>query len=315
MSDTCLSCGLQLDTGDHLYHRSCKERLFLSQDIPHFPFALDELDHLAGKIVESHNAAVTGVQKKLSLHMSQEGDHKKLTFIGLWGNWILKPPVQAYPQLPENEMLTLNLAHALGIESVPHGLIQLASGEYAFITRRIDRQGNEKLPMEDLCQISQRMTEDKYRGSLEQAGKLVAKYCQNRMLDVLRFYELVLFCFLSGNGDMHWKNFSLTGIPPEVRLAPAYDLLNTRLLISEKEDPEESALAINGKRRKLKLEDFHSLGVHLGLTRKQMDNVALRFSKKLDLVLSMMDRSFLVPEAQGQYKDIWMERWARLFYE
>lgn len=312
MAETCRSCGLELNSGEASYHGSCRERLFLSDEVPHFPFALEELDHLAGKIVESHNAAVTGVQKKLSLHISQEGDHKKLTFIGLWGNWILKPPVHAYYQLPENELLTLNLARALGIQTVPHGLIPLASGEFAFITRRIDRQGKLKIPMEDLCQISLRMTEDKYRGSLEQAGKLVGMYCRNRMLDVLRFYELVLFCFLSGNGDMHWKNFSLLGSFPQVSLAPAYDLLNTRLLISEKEDPDESALAINGKRRKLKLQDFHSLGQHLGLTAKQMDNIFLGFSKKLDLVYTMIDQSFLGQEGRAQYKAIWQNRWSRL---
>ncbi|MDA3851851.1 MAG: HipA domain-containing protein [Spirochaetaceae bacterium] len=308
----CLSCGTPLKTGQQDYHPSCCKWLFQSKEPPEFPFALDELDHLAGQIIKKHSAAVTGVQKKLSLHISQHEQVKKLTFVGLWGNWILKPPVPAYHQLPENEQLSLNLADALGISTVPHGLIRLASGELAYITRRVDRRGKEKIPMEDMCQLSQSMTEQKYRGSLEQVGKLVFRYCQNPLFDVLRFYELVLFCFLTGNGDMHLKNFSLIGSPGQISLAPAYDLLNTRLLIPEREDPEESALAINGKRRKLKLQDFHSLGINLGLTKKQLDNVEKRFVQKKQDLHQRVQWSFLDESSKTDYCELVEQRWKRL---
>lgn len=135
------------------------------------------------------------------------------------------------------------------------GLINLDDGQRSYITRRMDRQNGWKLHMEDMCQLTDRVTEQKYRGSMEQVGKAVLKYCTNPVFDALRLFELALFCFLTGNSDMHLKNFSLLYTPGgEVNLSPAYDLLPTTLLLPE--DTEESALTINGKKKKLNLNDF-----------------------------------------------------------
>jgi serine/threonine-protein kinase HipA len=124
----------------------------------------------------------------------------------------------------------------------------------------MDRVGVHKLAMEDMCQLTDRMTEEKYRGSLEAVGKKILQHCSHPGLDALRFFEVNLFSFLTGNSDMHLKNFSLIRSQDgEIRFSPAYDLLPTVLLLPE--DTEESALTMhgcpatikNGSRRQLEM--------------------------------------------------------------
>lgn len=101
------------------------------------------------------------------------------------------------------------LAEVFGIKTVPHALIRFKSGELAYISKRIDRVRSGKLHMEDMCQLQERLTEDKYRGSVEQVGKTLKKYSSNPGYDIQRLFEVVLFSFLTGNADMHLKNYSL----------------------------------------------------------------------------------------------------------
>jgi len=306
----CLICaGSEPNRGE--YHQTCSESFFKNPEPPVMPYALKDLDDLASRIISS-STTITGVQKKLSLALHTEGQHHRLTFIGLWGNYILKSPVEAYPCLPENEYLTMRLADIAGIQTVPHALIRLKSGELAYLTRRIDRTQGGKLPMEDMAQLTERMTEEKYRGSVEQVGKIVLKHCRNRLFDALRLYELVLFSFITGNGDMHLKNYSLITQPEGIFLSPAYDLLNTRLVISEDEDRDESALSINGKRRKITLDDFHKFADHLELTRKQTDNVLKRILKNRIMMEECIRESFLPQVLRHNYHEIVETRLDRL---
>lgn len=293
-------------------HRKCSLALFGEPKVPDLPYELNDLDSLASQIIKTRST-LTGVQKKLSLHLSRESERMRLTFVGLWGEYILKAPVEHYRELPENELLTMKLAELLKIQTVQNGLIRLKSGEPAYITRRIDRKNNEKIPMEDFCQLLEKMTEDKYRGSVEQIGKILIKYCTNTMYDALRFFEIVLFSFISGNSDMHLKNYSLIGYPGAISLAPAYDLINTRVVISEQEDPDESALSINGKRRRLKRNDFLQFGRSLKLTEKQMGNVLVSFSNKKTDMDDLITHSFLSPEGKESYSRIFNSRWKRIY--
>ena len=135
----CLLCYKPIEDGSDNYHTKCSKRFFEKSKPPELPYRLDELKALAKKIVRS-SITVPGVQAKLSLHLAKKGSEaNRLTLVGLWGNYILKPPVDRYPQMPENEDLTMHLARFFKIETVPHGLIPLKSGELAYITRRIDR--------------------------------------------------------------------------------------------------------------------------------------------------------------------------------
>ncbi len=123
---------------------------------------------------------------------------------GLWGDYILKPPVSRYSEMPEIESLTMHLASIFGILTVSHSLIRLSSGEFAYITKRIDRENGRKIfHMEDLCQLGQRLTEHKYRSSMERTAKNIGKYSSHPLFDKLTFFNIALFSFICGNADMH----------------------------------------------------------------------------------------------------------------
>ena len=202
------------------------------------------------------------------------------------------------------------LAEAVGLETVLFGLIHLASGELAYITKRIDRDDNgNKFAMEDMCQLTGRLTEDKYKGSHEQIAKTVKQYSSNPLFDLTRFYELVLFSFLTGNGDMHLKNFSLFNDPViGWKLAPGYDLLNTRLVIPKEKDPDELALTLNGKKSNFNPESFDEFGKNIGLNTKQIQNIKESLFNKRATFLQTIETSFLSDEMKDAYIGVLEER-------
>jgi serine/threonine-protein kinase HipA len=254
------------------------------------------------------------VQAKLSLHIagySKEGTEQRFTIVGLWGGYILKPPTQRYPELPEVEDVTMHLAQLAKIKTAPHGLIRLQSGNLAYLTKRVDRTPTGKLAMEDMCQLSERLTEDKYQGSYEQIAKAILRYSATPGLDVVNFFELVLFSFITGNADMHLKNFSLLEQPPVgMVLSPAYDLINTALV--NPADEEEMALTLNGRKKKLKKQDFTTAMHTLKLGAKQQENMFNKMAKALPKWFIQIDRSFMSTELKEQYKAMVTERIKRL---
>jgi serine/threonine-protein kinase HipA len=216
-----------------------------------------------------------------------------------------------FPQLPEVEDVTMHLAHVAKIKTAPHSLIRLQSGNLAYITKRIDRTKKGKLAMEDMCQLTERLTEDKYQGSYEQIGKAILKYSVTPGLDVVNFFELVLFSFLTGNADMHLKNFSLLEQPGlGMTLSPAYDLVNTALV--NPADEEEMALTLNGRKKKLKKQDFVAAMNSLKVEEKQQANIFNKMAKALPKWQELINRSFMSNEFKEQYKTILTERMNRL---
>lgn len=298
---TCHICLQPLGVSEGLFHASCCKKLFGSSRPPVFPYAWKELNELAEKIVRQH-VTVPGVQPKLSMHLERGGSRQdsRLTLVGLEGGYILKPPVAEYPQMTELEHVTMRMARCCGIATAECGLIPLDDGQLAFITKRMDRDGGNKLHMEDMCQLTDRLTEQKYRGSMEQVGKAVLRYCDNSLFDALRLFEVAVFCFLTGNSDMHLKNFSLFyQLGGTVGLSPAYDLLPTQLLLPE--DEEESALTVNGRKKHLDRNDFMRLSESLRLTEKQASNTFDRFAANLDAVLQTLGEGFCSLEMKERY--------------
>lgn len=299
----CLICTNPVDNGEQ-YHEKCLKKLFGTKNQPVLDIKLDQLNELAKKSVHQR-VTVPGVQTKLSLEIERKTESAdKLTIVGLWGRFILKPPSNKWAELPANEHCTMMLAEAAGLETVPYGLIHLASGELAYITRRIDRddQGN-KFAMEDMCQLTGRLTEDKYKGSHEQVAKAIKKYSNNPLFDLTRFYELVLFSFITGNGDMHLKNFSLFNDPVVGwKLAPGYDLLNTRLVIPEEKDQEELALTLAGMKSNFNSETFEEFGITIGLNTKQIQNIKEGLLSKQELLHRTIEKSFLSGEMKEEYR-------------
>jgi serine/threonine-protein kinase HipA len=280
---------------------------------PELPYSEADLEPLAKEVIQMQTA-ITGVQAKLSLHLTgnnKKESLKRFTIVGLWGGYILKPPAVFYQQLPEVEDLTMHLASLAKIKTAPHSLIRLASGNLAYITKRIDRVKKVKLAMEDMCQLTERLTEDKYQGSYEQIGKTIQKYSATSGLDLVNFFEVVLFSFLTGNADMHLKNFSLIEQSSlGMVLSPAYDLVNTSLV--NPLDDEDLALNLNGKKKKIKKKDFIAAMGTLNIDEKQQQNIFAKMEKAKLKWMNQIDISFLNAEFKDQYKKIIIERFNRI---
>jgi serine/threonine-protein kinase HipA len=309
----CLFCYQPLAANEQDFHASCSKKIFGQPTPPELPYSEEDLEPLAKKVIQSQTA-VTGVQAKLSLHITgnqKEGNERRFTIVGLWGGYLLKPPTALYPQLPEVEDVTMHLAQLAKIKTAPHCLIRLQSGNLAFVTKRIDRTKNGKLAMEDMCQLTERLTEDKYHGSYEQIAKAIQRHSVTPGLDVVNFFELVLFSFLTGNADMHLKNFSLLEQPGlGMVLSPAYDLVNTALV--HPADEEEMALTLNGRKKKLTKQDFVAAMNTLKLEEKQQEMIFNKMAKAWPQWQELIDRSFMSVEFKEQYKSLLKERMNRI---
>ncbi len=264
---------------------------------------------MAYKIIRAQNT-ITGVQPKLSLEITKgekNNGHDRFTIVGLWGGYILKPPTQQYHQLPEVEDLTMHLASIAGLETVPHSLIRLTSGNLAYITKRIDREKKKKINMEDMCQLTERLTEDKYHASYEQIAKAILEYSTTPGLDVINFYEQVLFSFLTGNADMHLKNFSLINKPKTgYVLSPAYDMVATSLV--NPADKEELALTLNGRKQKIQKSDFLSAFSAAKINKKAQENIFEKFENAIPKWITCIDISFLNEKMKLMYKSLIQEK-------
>ncbi|GAB3650701.1 HipA domain-containing protein [Echinicola sediminis] len=270
------------------------------------------MDELAKKIVE-RSVAVPGVQAKLSMTLVKKAKEKsdtRLTVVGaLGGQYILKPPSDKFPEMPANEHLTMRIAETFGIRVVPSTLIRLASGELSYITKRVDRMDSgEKIHMLDMFQITEAY--DKYKGAMEKVGKALDSYSENTLLDKVFYLELALFSFITGNNDMHLKNFSMIQSSSGWGLAPAYDLLNVAIILPG--DTEELALTLEGKKRKLRREQFERLGKGLGLTDKQILATFRRMVKHRPKALEWIGKSFLSEHMKTAYKGMLEARFQQL---
>ena len=311
--ERCLYCYKGLSTEEKDFHKACSKKIFGTHKAPVLPYTRDNMTDLARKVIRSRTT-LTGVQAKLSLDIDKGGKNEpeRFTIVGLWGRYILKPQSERFAYLPELEDLTMHLAELAKMQVVPHSLIRFEDGERCYITRRIDRTGNgEKLAMEDMCQLSERLTEHKYKGSYEQIAKLILKYSTAPKLDLVNFWEQVLFSWITGNADMHLKNFSLYSRQPgEHILTPAYDMLSTALVMPE--DKEELALNLNGKKRRLKKPDFVTAMRTAELDEKVIENLFRKFLRIEDKWMKFIDTSFLPEDMQIGYKEIISEKLERL---
>jgi len=309
----CLYCydRIQDSDSDSDFHKKCSLKFFGIPSPPVLEYTIDQMPELGEKIIKEQTT-VTGVQPKLSLgirNIAQKDTPKRLTIMGIWGAYILKPPSEYYESLPELEDLTMHLAQITGIQTVPHTLIRLKSGELSYLTKRIDRKGKQKFHMEDMCQLTGKLTEAKYRGSYEQIGKAIVNYSEFPGLDIINYFEQVVFSFLTGNNDMHLKNFSLFKDPVlGYKLSPAYDMIASELVVEG--DDEELALTLNGKKKKIKKSDFEIAFRHFNIDNKALENIYRRFRKAIPEWHEFVNISFL-PEDLKNYYHIMIDKKAK----
>ena len=306
----CLYCYQELEEGQKDFHPRCARKFFGTKEVPLLEYRHEDLDRLAEQVIRAQTS-LTGVQPKLSLNLSKHEGTSRLTIAGLWGDYIFKPQTENYPQLPENEDLTMHLAQAAKISVVPHSLIRLADGRLGYITKRIDRTKNgEKIDMEDMCQLTLHPTEYKYKGSHEQIAKTIAQYSGTPKLDLTNYMQLLLFCFVTGNNDMHLKNFSLYRPSENYQLTPAYDLLN--VAIANPEDEEELALPISGRKTKLRLDDFLNAAKTMGLEENVVLHLIEGIQKALPKWRILIHNSFLSEDMKKAYEALIVSRLGRL---
>lgn len=316
----CLCCYKELKKGETGYHTACASKLFGSKEAPLLPYTRDNIDQLALEVLKS-SSSVTGVQAKISLDINRGGKNEpdRLTIVGLWGNFILKPQSPKYTSMPELEDLTMKMAEAAKIETAAHCLIRMADGELAYITRRMDRNSDgTKRSMLDMCQLSNRLTEHKYRGAYTQLADVIKTYSAAPMLDVQRFWEIVIFSWITGNSDMHCKNFSLLdkeGIG--YTLSPAYDLLAVAL--TGIDDKDELAMPLTGYGvddtqfiagfdRQSFIEAMAVSGIEANIGNKLINRLIKNQAKWVELI----DNSFLSMELKERYKIYIKERIDRI---
>ena len=300
----CLYCYQELEERQVDFHPDCARKFFGSETVPLLPYTRDNMSELARQVIRT-SASVTGVQAKMSLDVNRGGKNEpaKFTIVGLWGKYIFKPQSAKYPCLPELEDLTMKMAEAAHIRTARHTLIRLADGELGYMTLRMDRgKKGEKISMLDMCQLTNRLTEHKYYGTYQQLAETIKKYSSAPMLDVQRFWELVLFSWMTGNSDMHCKNFSLidTG-NGEYVLSPAYDLL--AVLLADPADTEEMAMSFSvggdksGFNRNTFMTAFAESGISVAVAEKMIKRMITHIPKWKELI----SLSFLPEKMKNNY--------------
>jgi len=307
----CLFCYKELNEGEKDFHARCARKFFGTSTAPVMEYTQSDMDRLGEQIIRSQTT-LTGVQPKLSLNLQKHEGSQRLTIVGLWGTYIFKPQTSNFAELPENEDLTMHLAEVAGLKTAQHSLIRLADDSLGYLTRRMDRDAKGyKLPMEDFCQLTERQTEYKYRSSYEQVAKAIERYSTVPQLDVINFYEEVIFCWLTGNNDMHLKNFSLLSLSEgRYELSPAYDLLNAAIINSA--DTEELALTLNGKKKRIIRKDFVEAASKAGISEKIIDGLFAHFEQCWPAWESKINESFLSDEMKEQYKSLVLSRMKRI---
>ena len=295
------------------FHPTCSIQFFDVETPPVLSLSKEELLDMANRLT-ALSVTIPGVQPKLSLNLQADPEDPKksrLTIVGLWGQYILKPQSDHYQSLPENEDLTMHLAELAGIKTASHTLLRTTSGQLAYITKRFDRVKGKKIPVEDFCQLMEVPStgRSKYdNGTMEQVGKTLAKYSSVPGLDIITFFDISVFSFLIGNSDLHLKNVSMIKTEDnQYRLSPAYDLISSNLVMG-KYDLEQMALHLNGKKNKIRRKDFIALAENLKMASTMREKIFSKYGSLINEFGLRIQNSFLSDDLKEQYIHLIRER-------
>ncbi|MEJ2728040.1 MAG: HipA domain-containing protein [Deltaproteobacteria bacterium] len=269
-----------------------------------FPFSAEE--QVREALSRAAKMSIQGVQPKLSVRLNAKKEIFEIVDKG--GQYIFKPQTINYKEVPENEDVTMRLAKLIGIEVPLHGLVYSKDGTMTYFIRRFDRAGrNKKIPVEDFAQLSGKNRETKYDSSMEQVIAIIEKFCTFPAIEKLKLFNLTLFNYLIGNEDMHLKNFSVIRFDPKVELSPAYDLLNSTIILNSR---EELALSLNGKKNNLKKNDFfvYLAKKRLELTQISIDQTKSRIINALPRWIDLIRKCFLSDTMKMNYIGLLDER-------
>ncbi len=256
--------------GDALY--SAKGLNLLAKGLKNLndlPFSA--LEQRQEAVLRAEKMSIQGVQPKLSATLNARQQGFELTDSG--GTFILKPQHNDYPELPQNEAVTMYLAAISGIEVPLSGLIRSKDGSLTYFIKRFDRlPKGQKWAVEDFAQLTGNARDTKYRSSMEKLSDVIDTFCSFPAIEKAKLFQIVLFNFLIGNEDAHLKNFSLITRNDKIELSPAYDLVNSTIVLRGL--VEEIALPLNGKKRKLTKDLFLQYGQkRLKLSEKTIEKI------------------------------------------
>ena len=296
--------------GNDQYSRSGLSRLSTRLiSLENLPFTAQEQRREAA--IRAAKMSIQGVQPKLSVRLSVK--HQCFEVVDQRGTFILKPPSDVFRQVPENEDLSMKMAAAFGIEVPLTGLVYAKDNSLSYFIKRFDRYGrNKKRPLEDFAQLTDNTRDTKYDGSMEKLLPVIEAHCTFPLVEKQKLFRRVLFCFITGNEDMHLKNFSLITRHDKVELSPAYDLLSTT--VSMDGVMEELALPLGGKKRKISQELLFD---YYGKERMLLSNKTLlaerrNLANKRVALEELVKISFLDVAMQARYLDLLAERYDRL---
>ncbi len=265
-------------------------------------------DELLDKITKPETRiSISGENPKLLINLNKDEKKFEITMPG--GKYILKPQSPNWPQMPENEDLTMKLADRVGIETPKHGLLYCKGDYFFYFIRRFDRGDYPyKIPLENFAQLQGKTREGKYDSSMEKVAKTIEQYCAFPTVEKKELFKRTIFIYLTGHQDMHLKNFSLITINSVVMLSPVYNLINSTIV--DLSNLEEIALPLNSKRRGLTKEDLTTYyGVEkLNLTSKVIDEVLSQFSNQVSQWKELINSSFLSEELKKKYIHLLDER-------
>ncbi|MDP2207889.1 MAG: HipA domain-containing protein [Bacteroidota bacterium] len=294
----------EIQPGAHYSSQGLKLLARQLKSLEDIPYSAEEQRNEA--VARASKMSIQGVQPKLSavLNISQG----KFEIVDNGGTYILKPQSHFF-EVPENEDLTMKLADAFGIEVPIHGLVNSKDKSLTYFIKRFDRIARKgKHSVEDFAQLSGKTRDTKYDSSMEQVVSVIDKFCTFPLVEKLKLFRLTIFNFLVGNEDMHLKNFSLIGRERKIELSPAYDLLNTTIIL--RNVTEEIALPLGGKKRnltrKLLIEYFGN--ERLKLKEPVIQDVLTKLTSVFNLWEDTIAKSFLSDSMKEKYFELLSSR-------
>ena len=276
-------CPGTLAEGYSTYSATCLRSMFNGKKVSHvLPFeSPQQNEEVVGLFMENMKyLSISGVQQKLSL--IQEKNTLRLTKVKEQGTHILKPIpsfLKKANMLPANEHLTMLIARKVyNISTAENAMIFFQDGTPAYITKRFDvKAGGGKWGKEDFATLAGKTKSNsenyKYEFSYEELGLLIKKNVPAWVVEIEKYFSLVLFNYLFSNGDAHLKNFSLLETSKgDYKLSPAYDLINSRMHVDDSDFAFDKGLFADGfksatykKNNHPGKDDFTELGKRIGL--------------------------------------------------
>ena len=247
--------------------------------------------------------SIQGVQPKLSAAISVVNQEFKI--VDQFGTYIIKPQNDLFPQLPENEDVTMRMANVFGLEVPFHGMVYAKDGSLSYFIKRFDRYGKgKKLATEDFAQLTGNSRDTKYRFTMEKLIPVIDEFCSFPAIEKADFFKRILFCYVTGNEDMHLKNFSLITKNGKTMLTPVYDFLNSTIAIKNPE--EEIALTLKGKKNNLKAADFvdYYAKERLQLNEKTIGSILQQMHQVIPKWKELIEISFLSEDMKEKYLNL-----------